>query len=250
MKRCCSLTCCVHMTYTGNSLRHGASVAHVMDTPAAKIPLHFPSWLREGLMLLQGRVLGTSYIFTKLRCNGRFLSLSGSHQFFLNDSSPNKRGPPTYNEHITKRVASSPGPPEGPGHPREPSTPHRYREGRTELRRDKSPGRPLEREKSPGRLLSTRRERSPGRLFEDSGRGRVPVSGARTPLAQVNKVSQEPAERGCPQEKAGGCCTGKHKSRSDLTSLLLTFCWSSGAMRWPCDHLPRAGSDIAKAAGH
>lgn len=140
-------------------------------------------------MLLQGRVLGTSYIFTKLRCNGRFLSLSGSHQFFLNDSSPNKRGPPTYNEHITKRVASSPGPPEGPGHPREPSTPHRYREGRTELRRDKSPGRPLEREKSPGRLLSTRRERSPGRLFEDSGRGRVPVSGARTPLAQVNKVS-------------------------------------------------------------
>lgn len=103
-------------------------------------------------------------------------------------SSPNKRGPPTYNEHITKRVASSPGPPEGPSHPREPSTPHRYREGRTELRRDKSPGRPLEREKSPGRLLSTRRERSPGRLFDESSRGRMPVSGARTPLAQVNKV--------------------------------------------------------------
>lgn len=123
----------------------------------------------------------------------RLLSLSGL-RLFLNDSSPNKRGPPTYNEHITKRVASSPGPPEGPGHPREPSTPHRYREGRTELRRDKSPGRPLEREKSPGRLLSTRRERSPGRLFEDSSRGRVPVSGTRTPLAQVNKVSQEPAE--------------------------------------------------------
>ncbi|XP_057267473.1 citron Rho-interacting kinase isoform X2 [Pezoporus wallicus] len=119
---------------------------------------------------------------------GSSATRSGSRQLFLNDSSPNKRGPPTYNEHITKRVASSPGPPEGLSHPREPSTPHRYREGRTELRRDKSPGRPLEREKSPGRLLSTRRERSPGRLFDESSRGRVPVSGARTPLAQVNKV--------------------------------------------------------------
>ncbi|KAK2102733.1 hypothetical protein P7K49_020400 [Saguinus oedipus] len=102
--------------------------------------------------------------------------------------SPNKRGPPTYNEHITKRVASSPAPPEGPSHPREPSTPHRYREGRTELRRDKSPGRPLEREKSPGRMLSTRRERSPGRLFEDSSRGRLPAGAVRTPLSQVNKA--------------------------------------------------------------
>ncbi|POI34956.1 hypothetical protein CIB84_001292, partial [Bambusicola thoracicus] len=122
---------------------------------------------------------------------GSSATRSCSRPLFLNDSSPNKRGPPTYNEHITKRVASSPGPPEGPSHPREPSTPHRYREGRTELRRDKSPGRPLEREKSPGRLLSTRRERSPGRLFDESSRGRMPVSGARTPLAQVNKVSGE-----------------------------------------------------------
>ncbi|XP_064025133.1 citron Rho-interacting kinase isoform X2 [Pogoniulus pusillus] len=119
---------------------------------------------------------------------GSSATRSGSRPLFLNDSSPNKRGPPTYNEHITKRVASSPGPPEGPSHPREPSTPHRYREGRTELRRDKSPGRPLEREKSPGRLLSTRRERSPGRLFDESSRGRMPGSGARTPIAQVNKV--------------------------------------------------------------
>lgn len=147
-------------------------------------------------------VFGESYIFAKRKCNVRFLSLSCSRPLFLNDSSPNKRGPPTYNEHITKRVASSPGPPEGPSHPREPSTPHRYREGRTELRRDKSPGRPLEREKSPGRLLSTRRERSPGRLFEESSRGRMPVSGARTPLAQVNKVSQECREPFCSQEKA------------------------------------------------
>lgn len=123
-------------------------------------------------------------------------------------SSPNKRGPPTYNEHITKRVASSPAPPEGPSHPREPSTPHRYRdrdrEGRAELRRDKSPGRPLEREKSPGRMLSTRRERSPGRLFEDSSRGRLPAGAVRTPLSQVNKVRKCPRlhscymARGCP----------------------------------------------------
>uniref|UniRef100_A0A6I8N5Y4 Citron Rho-interacting kinase n=1 Tax=Ornithorhynchus anatinus TaxID=9258 RepID=A0A6I8N5Y4_ORNAN len=120
----------------------------------------------------------------------RFLSLSRPRQLFLNDSSPNKRGPPTYNEHITKRVASSPAPPEGPSHPREPSTPHRYREGRPELRRDKSPGRPLEREKSPGRLLSTRRERSPGRLFDETSRGRPPVGAVRTPLSQVNKVGR------------------------------------------------------------
>ncbi|XP_038618358.1 citron Rho-interacting kinase isoform X3 [Tachyglossus aculeatus] len=119
---------------------------------------------------------------------GPSASRSRPRQLFLNDSSPNKRGPPTYNEHITKRVASSPAPPEGPSHPREPSTPHRYREGRPELRRDKSPGRPLEREKSPGRLLSTRRERSPGRLFDETNRGRPPVGAVRTPLSQVNKV--------------------------------------------------------------
>lgn len=125
--------------------------------------------------------------------------------------SPNKRGPPTYNEHITKRVASSPAPPEGPSHPREPSTPHRYREGRTELRRDKSPGRPLEREKSPGRMLSTRRERSPGRLFEDSSRGRLPVGAVRTPLSQVNKVRHHPEARRvtCSAEGPSGPLLGK-----------------------------------------
>lgn len=101
-------------------------------------------------------------------------------------------------------MASSPAPPpEGPSHPREPSTPHRYREGRTELRRDKSPGRPLEREKSPGRMLSTRRERSPGRLFEDSSRGRLPVGAVRTPLSQVNKVRYHPEARGVTQGAEG-----------------------------------------------
>lgn len=51
------------MTYTGNSLRHFAGVAHVMDTAAAKISLLFPSWLREGLTLLTQRVLGAKLHF-------------------------------------------------------------------------------------------------------------------------------------------------------------------------------------------
>lgn len=97
--------------------------------------------------------------------------------------SPSKRGPPTYTEHITKRLSSGPGSHDGLH--REPSTPHRYREGRTEFRRDKSPARPLDREKSPGRVLDSRRERSPGR-FGDSAR--LHAGSVRTQLAPVNKV--------------------------------------------------------------
>nr|XP_054501525.1 citron Rho-interacting kinase isoform X2 [Agelaius phoeniceus] len=168
-----------------------------IGTPA-RAHLEIPNPRYLGPAISSGAIYLASSYQDKLRvicCKGNLVKETNNeqqqpqhHRGSSATRSPNKRGPPTYNEHITKRVASSPGPPEGPSHPREPSTPHRYREGRTELRRDKSPGRPLEREKSPGRLLSTRRERSPGRLFEDSGRGRVPVSGARTPLAQVNKV--------------------------------------------------------------
>ncbi|KAM7034530.1 citron Rho-interacting kinase isoform 2-T2 [Acridotheres tristis] len=169
-----------------------------LGTPA-RAHLEIPNPRYLGPAISSGAIYLASSYQDKLRvicCKGNLVKETNNeqqqqqqhHRGSSATRSPNKRGPPTYNEHITKRVASSPGPPEGPGHPREPSTPHRYREGRTELRRDKSPGRPLEREKSPGRLLSTRRERSPGRLFEDSSRGRVPVSGARTPLAQVNKV--------------------------------------------------------------
>ncbi|KAF1657662.1 Citron Rho-interacting kinase, partial [Aptenodytes patagonicus] len=168
-----------------------------LGTPA-RAHLEIPNPRYLGPAISSGAIYLASSYQDKLRvicCKGNLVKETNNEQHHRGSSatrsSPNKRGPPTYNEHITKRVASSPGPPEGPSHPREPSTPHRYREGRTELRRDKSPGRPLEREKSPGRLLSTRRERSPGRLFEESSRGRMPVSGARTPLAQVNKVSQE-----------------------------------------------------------
>nr|XP_025974817.1 citron Rho-interacting kinase isoform X7 [Dromaius novaehollandiae] len=164
-----------------------------LGTPA-RAHLEIPNPRYLGPAISSGAIYLASSYQDKLRvicCKGNLVKESNNEHHrgsSATRSSPNKRGPPTYNEHITKRVASSPGPPEGPSHPREPSTPHRYREGRTELRRDKSPGRPLEREKSPGRLLSTRRERSPGRLFDETSRGRMPVSGARTPLSQVNKV--------------------------------------------------------------
>ncbi|XP_030438848.1 citron Rho-interacting kinase isoform X7 [Gopherus evgoodei] len=164
-----------------------------LGTPArAHLDIPNPRYL--GPAISSGAIYLASSYQDKLRvicCKGNLVKESNNEHHrgsSATRSSPNKRGPPTYNEHITKRVASSPGPPDGPSHPREPSTPHRYREGRTELRRDKSPGRPLEREKSPGRVLSTRRERSPGRLFEEPSRGRTPVGGARTPLSQVNKV--------------------------------------------------------------
>ncbi|NWY04742.1 CTRO kinase, partial [Nothoprocta ornata] len=170
-----------------------------LGTPA-RAHLEIPNPRYLGPAISSGAIYLASSYQDKLRvicCKGNLVKETNNEHHrgsSATRSSPNKRGPPTYNEHITKRVASSPGPPEGPSHPREPSTPHRYREGRTELRRDKSPGRPLEREKSPGRLLSTRRERSPGRLFDESSRGRMPGSGARTPLSQVNKVSRELGE--------------------------------------------------------
>lgn len=134
-------------------------------------------------------------------------------------NSPNKRGPPSYNEHISKRLAANPLVHGDPG------TPHRYREARTEFRRDKSPSRPMEREKSPGRMLESRivgspgramadprlerspgramadprmdrspgrmmdvrRERSPGRFEE---RQRLHTGSGRTPINPVNKVCQ------------------------------------------------------------
>lgn len=83
-------------------------------------------------------------------------------------NSPNKRGPPSYNEHISKRLAANPLVHGDPG------TPHRYREARTEFRRDKSPSRPLEREKSPGRMLESRMVASPGRAMTDPRLERSP----------------------------------------------------------------------------
>ncbi|XP_069475825.1 citron Rho-interacting kinase isoform X13 [Ambystoma mexicanum] len=160
----------------------------------ARAHLDIPNPRYLGPAISPGAIYLASVYQDKLRvicCKGNLLKDStGEHHRVpsMTRSSPNKRGPPSYNDHITKRVASSPVPTEVSGLQREPSTPHRFREGRTDLRRDKSPGRPLEREKSPGRMLSTRRERSPGRMFEESSRGRMPAGGIRTPLSQVNKV--------------------------------------------------------------
>ncbi|XP_053325723.1 citron Rho-interacting kinase isoform X2 [Spea bombifrons] len=159
----------------------------------ARAHLDIPNPRYLGPAISSGAIYLASVYQDKLRvicCKGNLVKDSASelHRAPSTTRSPNKRGPPSYNDHITKRIASSPVPAEVQGLVREPSTPHRYREARTDLRRDKSPGRPLEREKSPGRMLSTRRERSPGRLFEDSSRGRMPAGGVRTPLSQVNKV--------------------------------------------------------------
>uniref|UniRef100_H3BGN6 Citron Rho-interacting kinase n=1 Tax=Latimeria chalumnae TaxID=7897 RepID=H3BGN6_LATCH len=157
--------------------------------PRAHLEIPNPRYL--GPAISSGAIYLASSYQDKLRvicCKGNLVKEAGSEQHLgaACRSSPNKRGPPTYNEHISKRLAS------GPTHQeclsREPSTPHRHREGRPELRRDKSPGRALDREKSPGRLLNSRSERSPGRGLEENSRGRLPPGAVRTPLSQVNKV--------------------------------------------------------------
>uniref|UniRef100_A0A671RXX0 Citron Rho-interacting kinase-like n=1 Tax=Sinocyclocheilus anshuiensis TaxID=1608454 RepID=A0A671RXX0_9TELE len=169
---------------------------HASLGPPSLVHLDIPNPRYLGPAISSGAIYLASSYQNKLRvicCKGSLVRESGELQRTGSNRSPNKRGPPTYNEHISKRLASGPGAQEGPLH-REPSTPHRYREGRTEFRRDKSPARPLEREKSPGRaVLDSRRERSPGR-FESSGserdreRSRLHTSSVRTQLTPVNKV--------------------------------------------------------------
>ncbi|XP_055511208.1 citron Rho-interacting kinase isoform X2 [Leucoraja erinacea] len=97
-------------------------------------------------------------------------------------SSPNKRGLPSYNEHMSKKLAPCP----RENSPQDLNRSVRYREGRQETRRDKSPRRALEREKSPGRPLDSGRERSPGRML-DEGRGggmRLPAGSTRAPVTK------------------------------------------------------------------
>ncbi|XP_072443309.1 citron Rho-interacting kinase-like isoform X2 [Chiloscyllium punctatum] len=100
-----------------------------------------------------------------------------------NMTSPNKRGLPSYNEHMSKKLA--PGPRENS--PQDLNRSVRYREGRQEVRREKSPRRGLEREKSPGRPLDPSRERSPGRMLDDNrGAGiRVPTGSSRAPVTKT-----------------------------------------------------------------
>ncbi|XP_048448557.1 citron Rho-interacting kinase-like isoform X2 [Rhincodon typus] len=101
----------------------------------------------------------------------------------LTSSSPNKRGLPSYNEHMSKKLA--PGPRESS--PQDLNRSVRYREGRQEVRRDKSPRRGLEREKSPGRPLDPSRERSPGRMLDENrGAGiRLPAGSSRAPVTKT-----------------------------------------------------------------
>ncbi|XP_016319278.1 citron Rho-interacting kinase-like [Sinocyclocheilus anshuiensis] len=178
---------------------------HAALGPPSLVHLDIPNPRYLGPAISSGAIYLASSYQNKLRvicCKGSLVRESGELQRTGSSRSPNKRGPPTYNEHISKRLASGPGAQEGPLH-REPSTPHRYREGRTEFRRDKSPARPLEREKSPGRaVLDSRRERSPGR-FESSGserdreRSRLHSSSVRTQLTPVNKVRMRHCHVNC-----------------------------------------------------
>ncbi|XP_023664142.2 citron rho-interacting kinase isoform X2 [Paramormyrops kingsleyae] len=160
---------------------------HASLGSSAHAHLDIPSPRFLGPAISSGAIYLASSYQNKLRvicCKGNLARESGDLQRSSSSRSPNKRGPPSYNEHISKRLASGPGLQEGPQ--REPSTPHRYREGRTEFRREKSPARPLEWDKSPGRVLDSRRERSPGRSFEE--RARLHTGSVRTPLTPVNKV--------------------------------------------------------------
>ncbi|XP_050973848.1 citron Rho-interacting kinase isoform X1 [Labeo rohita] len=179
---------------------------HAALGPPSLVHLDIPNPRYLGPAISSGAIYLASSYQNKLRvicCKGSLVRESGELQRTGSSrSSPNKRGPPTYNEHISKRLASGPGTQEGQLH-REPSTPHRYREGRTEFRRDKSPARPLDREKSPGRaVLDSRRERSPGR-FESSGserdreRSRLHTSSVRTQLTPVNKVRMRHCHVNC-----------------------------------------------------
>ncbi|XP_077457428.1 citron Rho-interacting kinase isoform X2 [Stigmatopora argus] len=152
--------------------------------PLVLAHLDIPSPRYLGPAISSGAIYLASSYQNKLRvicCKGSLIRESGELQRTGSSrGSPSKRGPPTYSEHITKRLSSG-----HEGLHREPSTPHRYREGRTEFRRDKSPARPLDREKSPGRVLDGRRERSPGRFGDNN---RLVAGSVRTQLAPVNKV--------------------------------------------------------------
>uniref|UniRef100_A0A4W6G7D7 Citron rho-interacting serine/threonine kinase n=1 Tax=Lates calcarifer TaxID=8187 RepID=A0A4W6G7D7_LATCA len=160
---------------------------HAALGPTVLAHLDIPNPRYLGPAISSGAIYLASSYQNKLRvicCKGSLIRESGELQRTGSSrGSPSKRGPPTYTEHISKRLSSGPGSHDGLH--REPSTPHRYREGRTEFRRDKSPARPLDREKSPGRVLDSRRERSPGR-FGDSTR--LHAGSVRTQLAPVNKV--------------------------------------------------------------
>ncbi|KAK3509025.1 hypothetical protein QTP70_018530 [Hemibagrus guttatus] len=176
--------------------------SHSALGPHAYAHLDIPSPRYLGPAISSGAVYLASSYQNKLRvicCKGNLVQESSTSEPQRNGStrsSPNKRGPPSYNEHISKRLAAGP---VSQDSMQQVATPRRYREARTEFRRDASPSGPLEREKSPGRLvdrgmdtrlersparvMELRRERSPGRAFE-----RLHTGSSRTPINSVNKV--------------------------------------------------------------
>ncbi|XP_026099258.1 citron Rho-interacting kinase-like [Carassius auratus] len=182
--------------------------SHSALGPHAYAHLDIPNPRYLGPAISSGAVYLASSFQNKLRvicCKGNLSQETSAAEAQRNGSarSPNKRGPPTYNEHISKRLAAMPDVEDGL---HQPGTPHRYHEARTEFRRDKSPARPLDRakspgqmerspgrmmdprlERSPGRIMDLRRERSPGRAFEEP-RQRLHTGSARTPINTVNKV--------------------------------------------------------------
>ncbi|XP_055077642.1 citron rho-interacting kinase [Periophthalmus magnuspinnatus] len=167
--------------------------------PHSYAHLDIPNPRYLGPAISSGAVYLASSYQNKLRvicCKGNLLQGGeGALERQGSGRSPNKRGPPSYNEHITKRLAANPLEPSTPHRYRDPSTdpgtphryrdpstdpgtPHRYREARTEFRREHSPGRPLDRplqrEKSPGRALEGRGAGSPGRALTDPRLERSP----------------------------------------------------------------------------
>ncbi|XP_017557168.1 citron rho-interacting kinase [Pygocentrus nattereri] len=177
--------------------------SHSALGPHSYAHLDIPNPRYLGPAISSGAVYLASSYQNKLRvicCKGNLVQEGSTSEQQRNGStrSPNKRGPPSYNEHISKRLASGPASQESL---HQPGTPHRYREARTEFRRDKSPGRLVEQrlerspgramdprlDRSPGRVIDLRRERSPGRAFEEP-RQRLHTGSARTPINGVNKV--------------------------------------------------------------
>ncbi|XP_029682238.1 citron Rho-interacting kinase isoform X2 [Takifugu rubripes] len=157
-----------------NSLDVIEILGHSSLGPHSYAHLDIPNPRYLGPAISSGAIYLASSYQNKLRvicCKGNLVqSQEGAGDLQRNSSgrSPNKRGPPSYNEHISKRLAANPLVHGDPG------TPHRYREARTEFRRDKSPSRPLEREKSPGRMLESRMVGSPGRAMADPRLERSP----------------------------------------------------------------------------
>ncbi|XP_026204274.1 citron Rho-interacting kinase isoform X3 [Anabas testudineus] len=146
---------------------------HAALGPHSYAHLDIPNPRYLGPAISSGAIYLASSYQNKLRvicCKGNLVQSQDGGDLQRNGSgrSPNKRGPPSYNEHISKRLAANPLVHGDPG------TPHRYREARTEFRRDKSPSRPLEREKSPGRMLESRIVGSPGRAMADPRLERSP----------------------------------------------------------------------------